>query len=75
MFSYYDSNTYYNYYKPKLLQIDSVASNRYQIKTMFAKECPETAYKTFTTDCITLLYTVTDNKGLFKLENVISYDT
>lgn len=75
MFSYYDSKTYYNYYKPKILQIDSIGSNRYQIKTMFAKECPETEYKTFTPDCITKLYAVRDHKGLFKLENVISYDT
>lgn len=75
MFSYYDSKTYYNYYKPKILQIDSIGSNRYQIKTIFAKECPDTDYKIFTPDCITKLYAVRDNKGLFKLENVISYDT
>lgn len=65
----------YNYYKPKVLQIDSIGSNRYQIKTIFAKECPETNYKTFTPNYITKLYAVRDNKDLFKLENVISYDT
>lgn len=75
MFSYYDSKTYFSYYKPKILQIDSIGSNRYQIKTIFAKECPDTDYKTFTPDCITKLYAVRDDNGLFKLENVISYDT
>lgn len=75
MFYYDNSKKYFNYYKPKILQIDSIESNRYQIKTIFTKECPDAENKGFNPDYITKLYAVRDNEGLFKLENVISYDT
>jgi hypothetical protein len=75
MFYYANAKKYFNSYKPKILQIDSIGTNRYQIKTIFTKECPDAEDKGFNPDYITKLYAVRDNKGLFKLENVISYDT
>ena len=75
MYNYSNSQKYLSYYKPKILQIDSIVSNRYQIKTIFANDCPSAEYKTFTPDYITKLYAVRDKNGLFKLENVISFDT
>jgi hypothetical protein len=75
MFNYYKSNQYLGYYIPKILQIDSIAVNRYQIKTIFAVANPDQEYKKFTPNCITKLYAVRNSQGEFKLENVISYDT
>jgi hypothetical protein len=75
MYNYYNSTRYLNYYVPKILQIDSVSSNRYQIKTIFATDCPEKEYKNSTPDFITKLYATRNENGLFKLENTISYDT
>ncbi|MBW4362715.1 hypothetical protein [Flavobacterium taihuense] len=75
MFYYSNAKKYFNSYKPKILQIDSIATNRYQIKTIFTKECPDAEDKGFNPDYITKLYAVRDKEGMFKLENVISYDT
>ena len=60
---------------PKVLQIDKIEENRYQIKTIFMNRCEEEANKAFNPDCITKLYAVKDENGAFKLENVIDYDT
>ncbi|TDE00360.1 hypothetical protein [Flavobacterium sandaracinum] len=75
MYNYYNSVQYLSYYTPKILQIDSIASNRYQIKTLFAHDCAEKEYKNSTPDFITKLYAVKNENEEFKLENVISYDT
>ena len=75
MFNYYKATDYLNYFSPKILQIDSVAVNRYQIKTVFAHDCSEEEYKNSTPDYITKLYATRNDKGIFKLENTISYDT
>lgn len=75
MFYYANAKKYFNSYKPKILQIDSIETNRYQIKTIFTKECPDAEDKGFNPDYITKLYAVRNKEGLFKLENVISYDT
>jgi hypothetical protein len=75
MYNYYNSNQYLSYFTPKILQIDSIAQNRYQIKTLFAHDCSEIEYKNATPDCITKLYAVRNSSGIFKLENVMSYDT
>jgi hypothetical protein len=75
MFVYFNSKNYFAYYIPKVLQIDSVSVNRYQIKTIFAAKCSDKEYEKFTPDYITKLYAVRDFKGEFKLENTISYDT
>lgn len=75
MYNYYNSNEYLSYYAPKIIQIDSISINRYQIKTLFAHDCSEIEYKNSTPDYITKLYAVRNTSGIFKLENVISYDT
>jgi hypothetical protein len=75
MFNYYKSNEYFAYYIPKILQIDSISVNRYQIKTIFEATNPDEEYKKYTPDYITKLYAVRNSKHEFKLENVISYDT
>jgi hypothetical protein len=75
MFNYYKSNEYFAYYIPKILQIDSVSVNRYQIKTIFEATNPDQEYKKFTPDYITKLYAVRNSRGVFKLENVVSHDT
>lgn len=75
IYNYYRSSEYLNYFTPKILQIDSISSGRYQIKTLFAHDCSEIEYKKSTPDYITKLYAVRNTGGLFKLENVITYDT
>lgn len=75
MYTYYDAKTFLSYYQPKVLQIDSVAPNRYQIKTLFAKDCSEQDYKRSTPFGIVKLYAVRNATGVFKLENVLNYDT
>lgn len=60
---------------PKILQIDKIEENRFQIKTIFMNRCEDENYKLFNPDCITKLYAVKDGNGAFKLENVIDYDT
>lgn len=60
---------------PKILQIDKIEENRFQIKTIFMNRCEDENYKLFNPDCITKLYAVKDENGEFKLENVIDYDT
>ncbi|MFA9192388.1 hypothetical protein AAGV28_13500 [Flavobacterium sp. FZUC8N2.13] len=60
---------------PKVLQIDKIEENRYQIKTIFMNRCEKDDDKAFNPDCITKLYAVKDENGAFKLENVIDYDT
>lgn len=75
MYQYFGSKRYLSYYTPKILQIDSVAVNRYQIKTLFAHDCAEDQYKNSTPMEITKLYAVRDKSGKFKLENLINYDT
>ena len=75
LYNYFTAADYLSYYTPKILQIDSISTNRYQIKTLFAHECPEVEYKNSTPSFITKLYAVRNESGLFKLENAISYDT
>ncbi|WP_281228472.1 hypothetical protein [Flavobacterium aquiphilum] len=75
MFVYSNSIKYFSSYTPKILQIDSIAINRYQIKTIFEQKCPDAEYDKYTPDWITKLYAVRNNKGEFKLENTILYDT
>ncbi|WP_157813367.1 hypothetical protein [Flavobacterium sp. 5] len=75
MFYYNNSTKYFSRSIPKILQIDSVATNRYQIKTIFSEKCPDGENEKFSPDWITKLYAVRDAKGEFKLENTISYDT
>lgn len=60
---------------PKVLQIDKIEEDRYQIKTIFMNRCEKEDDKAFNPDCITKLYAVKDENGVFKLENVIDYDT
>lgn len=74
LLSGYEPSDFLNIYPPKILQIDSVDTGRYQIKTLFALESPSDEYKTFTPTAITKLYAVRQADG-FKLENLIHYDT
>lgn len=60
---------------PKVLQIDKIEENRFQIKTIFMNRCEDEKYRLFNPDCIVKLYAVKDENGEFKFENVISYDT
>lgn len=60
---------------PKILQIDSIAKGRYQIKTLFAMQCPDEQYKTSNPVAITKLYAVRNYNDKFKLENSYHYDT
>ena len=66
---------YFDVYKPTILQIDSIAKNRYQIKTLFQYNGSEKEFEIHKTIAITKLYAVRDSKGFFKLENVRDYDT
>jgi hypothetical protein len=75
MFNYYKAEEYFRYYIPTILQIDSVATGRYKIRTLFAAECPDNEYKKFTPNIITTLYAVKDTNHVFKLENTIAYHT
>ncbi|WP_115810818.1 hypothetical protein [Flavobacterium aquicola] len=75
MFYYSNSIKYFSSYPPKILQIDSIDINRYQVKTIFEQKCPDAEDDKYTPDYITKLYAVRDSKGEFKLENTISYDT
>lgn len=75
MYNYYDAKTFLSYYQPKILQIDSVAPNRYQIKTLFTHDNPEPEYKQSNPFGIVKLYAVRNATGTFKLENVLKYDT
>ncbi|MBF4470674.1 hypothetical protein [Flavobacterium sp. HJJ] len=75
MFFYNNSIKFFANDIPKILQIDSIAANRYQIKTIFAAKCPDAEDEKFNPDYITKLYAVRDAAGQFKLENTISYDT
>lgn len=74
LFLYSKSKEYFNYYKPKILQIDSVDLKRYQIKTMYLANCSEPEYEKFNPEFITKHYAVNHN-GIYKLENCIHYDT
>jgi hypothetical protein len=75
MFNYYSAKQYFSFYKPKILQIDKVNDDRYQIKTIFMAYCEDDDYKTMTPTAITKLYAVKDAEGEYKLENAIGYDT
>lgn len=75
MFFYNNSIKFFASDIPKILQIDSISTNRYQIKTIFAAKCPSEEDEKFNPDYITKLYAVRDSVGRFKLENTISYDT
>lgn len=70
-----EADYFLSVYPPKILQIDSVNIGRYQIKTLFALECPSEKYKLQTPMAITKLYAVRQLNGEFKLENLIDYDT
>jgi len=48
MFNGIKSEEFIEYYQPKVIQIDSVDINRYQIKTIFNADCPENEYKKYT---------------------------
>jgi hypothetical protein len=76
MFFYSKKGSYFNHYKPKVLQIDKVGENRYLIKTIFRSLSKnEEDLVRYDPDVIIKLYAVKDEKGDFKLENVIDYDT
>jgi|LakMenEpi03Aug12_release.lakeMendotaPanAssembly.Ray.scaffolds.fasta_scaffold190465_3 hypothetical protein len=75
MFNGMKSDEFIEYYQPKIIQIDSVDINRYQIKTIYNADCPENEYKKYTPSYITKLYAVKDNDGNFKLENCLNYLT
>ena len=75
IYNYYKANDYLSYYKPNVLQIDSVDVGRYQIKTLFMASCPEGEYVKQNPSYLTKLYAVKDKYGNFKLENTINYDT
>lgn len=75
IYSYYNAIDYLNYYKPTILQIDSIDVGRYQVKTLFMANCPDSEYKKHNPSYLTKLYAVKDSKGDFKLENSINYDT
>lgn len=75
IFNYYKAKDYFEYYNPNILQIDSIDSGRYQIKTIFLANCPDEEYKKHNPSYITKLYAIKDKSNEFKLENCIVYDT
>lgn len=75
MFFGYTVEGFLKYNKPKILQIDKINENRFQIKTIFMQHCDEGEYAIFNPDCIVKLYAVKDENGVFKLENTMDYDT
>lgn len=75
MFSGYSPKDFLGYYSPIILQIDRINEDRYQIKTIFSKNCVEIGKEKYNPDSITKLYVVKDKNGNFKLENTRIYDT
>lgn len=75
IYNYYKASDYLSFYKPNILQIDSVDVGRYQIKTLFMASCPESEFVKHNPSYLTKLYAVKDKYGNFKLENCINYDT
>lgn len=75
MYSNSSAEKYLSYYKPTILQIDRIETDRYLIKTLFAAENPEKQFAAHSVPAITRLYAVKDLQGNFKLENTILYDT
>lgn len=68
-------SSFFATYPPKILQIDAVAANRYQIKTLFAAENLPEQYQQFSPHAITKLYAVKQADNTWLLENVLDYDT
>lgn len=74
LYSKYDSlRDFYQYYLPKIMSIVRLDTNRYEIKILY-NYCTE-KYKKWNPDCITKLYAVKNKNGIFKLENLINYNT
>ena len=71
-FLYYgmDANTFFKKSNPFVLQIDSISSNLYKIKTLFAFEDPKKEVIGITT-----LHAKRDINGDFKLQNTIGHIT
>lgn len=72
---YDDSNSFFDNYKPLILQIDSIAENLYQIKTIFKSNGTDANSDKFSVPYITNIYASRNNKGFYKLENTISERT
>lgn len=70
-----DSNSFIDNYKPLILQIDSIAENLYQIKTIFKSNGTDANSDKFSVPYITNIYASRNNKGFYKLENTISERT
>jgi hypothetical protein len=65
-----NAQQFFDYYKPFVLQIDSIESNLYEIKTLYATEQPEREVI-----AITMHHARRDQSGDFKLENYRNYYT
>ena len=65
-----NAQQFFDYYKPFVLQIDSIESNLYEIKTLYATEQPEREVI-----AITMHHARRDQSGDFKLENYRNYFT
>ena len=68
------ANAFFSKYRPKILQIDKIEDNRYQIKTIYSLINELESNKSYSPLGITKLYAVKDQEGNFKLENAIGYD-
>jgi hypothetical protein len=67
--------TFIKEYKPTVLQIDSLDSNLYQIKTMFKSNDLDADSLGYAISYITNLYASKNEEGIFKLANTISKRT
>ncbi len=65
-----NSKQFYSIFKPYILLIDSIAPNRYIIKTLFEATDPKREVIG-----ITKHYAVRNTEGEYKLENAMTYDT
>lgn len=74
LYNFQMAKDFLQYYQPKVIQIDSVATNRYQIMTKFEAPNPPEGYEQHSFHSIVKLYAVRDSKGVFKLENSRNYD-
>lgn len=63
-------------YEPYILEIDTINTNRYQIRTVFRIKNAADAYTPYNPPAITKLYAVRASETApFKLENLLDYDT
>jgi hypothetical protein len=63
------------YYKPTILQIDSIEKNLYQVKTLFKSNSTEADSLGDAISYITNIYASRNENGVFKLQNTISKRT